>query len=273
MSQLQKRDYFYLISSLPEMVLDQSRAPYTMVDFVAQLEEALEPDDFKLVRILLRPHDNRNLLLLLGEQSGDWDTLGQFSEAEMQEALKAENGLPEYMHRFYRAYQSEQPIHPEQSWTNQLSGLYYWAALRQTEGFLHDWLVFERGLRNILAAWNIRHYALQGEGQLIGQGENIEALKKSRARDFGLGTDYPYLPKLLNQLEREDLMIREKDIDRVQWNYIDEQLTFHYFSIEVVLGYLLQLRMLQRWLSLDPQAGQERVRSFISEMEQKIERS
>ena len=273
MSQLQKRDYFYLISSLPEMVLDQSRAPFTMVEFVAQLEEALEPPDFLQVRMALRPHDNNNLLLLLGEGKGKWDGLGAFSESEMQDCLKAEQGLPDYMHRFYQAYQSEQPVTPGQSWTNQLTGLYYESALAETEGFLNDWLGFEQGLRNFLTAWNIRSYELSNEGQFIGQSEAIELLKKSRARDFGLSAEYPYLNKLLSELERDDLMVREKAIDRVLWNFIDEQLVFHYFSIEVVLGYLLQLRMLQRWLSIDPQVGQERVRSFISEMEQKIELS
>jgi hypothetical protein len=273
MNQLQQRDYFYLVSSLPEMVLDQSRAPFSMVEFVAQLEEALEPADFEQVRLLLRPHDNQNLLRLLEKDGEGWDPLGQFSEKEMQDCLNTESGLPDYMHRFYQAYQNEQPINPEQSWANQLTALYYETGLKETDRFLHDWLVFERDLRNILTAWNIRHYDLNGEGQLMGSGEIIEMLQKSRARDFGMGTEYPYLHKLLNELERDDLMAREKAIDRVQWNYIDEQLTFHYFTIEVVLGYLLHLRMLQRWLSLDQQAGQERVRNFISEMEQKIELS
>lgn len=273
MSQLQKRDYFYLVSSLPEMVLDQSRAPFSMADFVAELEESLEPQDFEQVRLLLRPHDNRNLWRLLQQDTEDWDPLGEFTEKAMQDALQSDSDLPAYMHRFYQAYQNEQPINPEQSWMNQLTGLYYEAALKETKGFLHDWLVFERDLRNLLSAWNIRHYKLSAEGQFIGPEESTDALKKSRARDFGLGSRHPYLSKLLNQLERDDLMAREKAIDRVQWDYIDEQLTLRYFTIEVVLGYLLQLRMLQRWRSLDPQAGQERVRSFISEMEQKIELS
>lgn len=62
-------------------------------------------------------------------------------------------------------------------------------------------------------------------------------------------------------------MICEKDIDCVQWNYIDEQLIFYYFIIEVVLGYLLQFCMLQWWFFFDLQAGQEWVCSFIFEME------
>jgi hypothetical protein len=271
MNQLQQRDYFYLVSSLPEMVLDQSRAPFTVVGLVEQLEESLEPQDMEQVRLLLRTHDNDNLLRLLKEEAEQWDELGEFSKEEMQERMKDEQGLPSYMHKFVQAYQNEQPIDPDQSWENQLTALYYDYALQHSQGFLYDWLVFDRDLRNFLAAWNKRRYELRAEGQLIGQSENLEALQKSRARDFGLGTEYPYLSKLLNDLERDDLQARAKAIDRIKWNYIAEQLTFHYFTIEVVLGYLLQLDMLQRWLSLDQQAGQERVRNFISEMEQKIE--
>lgn len=271
MNQLQKRDYFYLISSLPEMVLDQSRAPYSLVEFVEKLEEALEPKDFEQVRLLLLPHDNRNLLRLLKNDTEEWEALGQYSESEMKTLLQAEEGLPSYMHRFAQAYQEEQPLREGQSWRNQLTELYYDYALQQSHGFLHDWLEFERDLRNVLAAWNIRRYELEDEGQLVGKGEVVKALQKSRARDFGLGSEFSYLNKLINDLERDELSVREKAIDRVKWNYIDDQLVFYYFTIEVVLGYFLQLRMLQRWLSLDAQAGQERVRAFISEMEQKIE--
>ncbi len=271
MIQLQQRDYFYLISSLPEMVLDQSRAPFSVAEYVARLEEELEQEDWEQVRLLLLRYDNRNLLRLLKEDTETWSALGRYSEAEMREALKAESGLPGYMHRFYHAYQNEQPVDPEKSWENQLTALYYEHALEQSEGFLHDWLIFEHDLNNILAAWNIRQYQIKAEGQLIGKGETTEALRRSRARDFGLGSEHSFLHKLLSELERDDLTTREKAIDRIQWNYINEQLTFHYFTVEVVLGYLLQLQMLQRWLSLDKEAGQERVRDYISDMEQKIE--
>lgn len=271
MNQLQKRDYFYLVSSLPEMVLDQSRAPYSLVGFVDQLEEALEPADLAQVRLLLRPHDNRNLLRLLRKDTEGWDELGEYSEPAMKANLQGGDGLPAYMNRFALAYQNEQPIYDGQSWSNQLTALYYEYALEQSRGFLHDWLVFERNLGNVLSAWNIRQYELDEEGQLIGEGEVTKALQKSRARDFGLGGEFSYLNTLISALNRDGLSTREKAIDRIKWNYIDDQLVFYYFTVEVVLGYLLQLRMLQRWLSLDAQAGQQRVRTFISEMEQKIE--
>ena len=271
MNQLQKRDYFYLVSSLPETVLDQSREPFTVSEFVSLLEESLEPQDFAKVRLLLLPHDNRNLLRLLRQETENWDKLGQYSESEMQEQLDADSGLPDYMHRFVRAYQNERPINKDQSWEDQLTALYYDYALQNTRGFLHDWLLLERNLRNLLAAWNIREYKIKTEEPFIGKGEIVKTLRASGAHDFGLGNELPFLDKLMNELEQENLLDREKAIDRVQWNYIDDQLTLYYFTIEVVLGYLLQLRMLNRWLSLDKQAGQNRVRAFISDMEQKIE--
>jgi len=270
MTQLQKRDYFYLVSSLPEMVLDQSRAPFSVAEFVEQLKSELEPADYQQVRLLLLSYDNDNLLRLLKQDSENWNPLGNFTEEVLSEQLKEESGLPAYMHRFYQAYKNEQPLYPEKSWRNQLNELYYQYALDKSSGFLQQWFVFNQSLSNLLTAWNLRQYKIKNEGQFIGHNDFVKALQKSHARDFGLGREHTYLEKLMNELERDDLMAREKAIDRVKWNFIEEQLTFYYFTVEVVLGYLIQLGMLERWLSLDQQAGQERVRGFISNIEQKI---
>ncbi len=272
MTPLPKRDYYQLIASLPEMVLDQSRAPFATPEFVDRLAGELTTGDFEQVRLLLLTHDNRNLLRLLQQETDEWDELGRYSETEMTEALREGSGLPRYFHRFQQAYRDETPLFPGQSWRNQLTTLYYDYALdtAKKDGFLHNWLSFDRGLRNVLAAWNIRRYELDGGGQYIGRSDLVEAVQKSSLRDFGLGRDYPYLEKLMNEWEKDDLQARAKAVDRLRWQYIDAQLTFYYFTVEVVLGYLLQLRMLERWLELDPEAGEQRLRSFISEVEQKI---
>ena len=61
-------------------------------------------------------------------------------------------------------------------------------------------------------------------------------------------------------------MDRERKLDLLKWNWIDENTFFNYFSIERVFAYLLQLEMIERWVSLDKVAGEKMFRSLIGGM-------
>ena len=77
--------------------------------------------------------------------------------------------------------------------------------------------------QNTLAAWNIREYRLKTDGQLIGENDVTVALRKPHARESP-----PNCPSSTSSytLEQDKLMDREKAIDRIKWNYIDELNTF-----------------------------------------------
>jgi len=265
-----KRNYYYLISGLPDILLEQSKAPFSLDELLAELQATLHPEDFALVRFLFLPNDNRNLLNLTLKREAPWDQLATFSREELEEGLKEPGQLPAYMDQFYQAYRLDAPLWKNLSWEHQLTRLYYDFALEQTEGFLHAWLTFDRTLKNILAAWNARTYELPLEGQLIGNDDVTAVLYRSQARDFGLSRDVAFIEPLLHALERDDLLERERAVDHLRWNYIDELNTFHYFSLEVVLGYLLKFLMLERWLKLNPERGKQALRDRIQVLEDSV---
>ena len=103
--------------------------------------------------------------------------------------------------------------------------------------------------------------------QIVGQNEVTEAIERSPARDFGLSGEFPFVDKLLHALEQDSLLEREKAIDRIRWNYIDDLNTFQYFTLDVILGYLLKLTMLDRWRRLEPERGKAAVDNLIEELE------
>lgn len=268
---MNKRNYYYLIAGLPDIVLEQSKAPFSLAELLAELRARLHPDDFALVERLFLPHDNHNLLQLTLKTEGSWDPLGKYPREEMEEKLKEPGQLPAYMDQFYQAYRLDAPLWKGLSWEHQLTRLYYDYVLAHSEGFLHDWFTFERNLKNILVAWNSRAYEVPMQGQLIGENDLTAALQKSHARDFGLSRDVDFLEKLLQALERDDLMERERAVDHLRWNYIDALNTFHYFTVEVVLGYLLKFRLLERWLRLDPERGTAALKQRLQELEDSVE--
>lgn len=265
---MKKNNYYYLVSGLPEIFLEQSKAPFSVAEFVQHLAETLQGDDFKLVGLILLPYDNELLLDLLLDRKNTPHSLCRYTREELEEKLKTPGLLPSYMYRFYESYRQETPVWSGLSWENQLTRLYYEYVIDKTEGFLRDWFTFEQDLKNIITAINCRHFNRAMAGQLIGQSELTDTLTGSHARDFGLSNERPYVDNLLSALEREKLMEREKAIDHIKWTFIDEANTFHYFTIEVVLGYFLKLSMLERWVMLNRQQGQETLNQQLRSLEE-----
>ena len=61
-------------------------------------------------------------------------------------------------------------------------------------------------------------------------------------------------------------MLREKKIDLLKWNWLEENTFFKTFDIESVFAYLLKLEMIERWVTLDKDAGEKTFRSLVKGM-------
>ena len=57
-----KRNYYYLVAGLPDIVLDQKKLSVSIIDFREELKSHLDPKDYVLVSLLFLPFDNTNLL-------------------------------------------------------------------------------------------------------------------------------------------------------------------------------------------------------------------
>lgn len=267
---MEKRQYYYLIAGLPELVLDQSRLPFPIAAFREELKSQLHPEDYALTEYLFLSADNRNLLNLLQKKDRPWAENARFDQVSLADGLREPSLLPSYMERFVLAFQSQTPVFPNMSWKNQLLCLYYDYTIQKTEGFLKDCFVLERDLRNILAALSARRNKLSLEGQLIGDYDLTQALRSSHARDFGLAGEFPFMERLL-QWEDNNWMERELALDAIHWDYIDQLNTFNYFSIEVILAYLIKLILLERWVRLDKSDGETVFRNLLNNLENNIQ--
>jgi hypothetical protein len=263
-----QREYHYLIAGLPDIVIGQSKVALKVADFKAELQQFLHPEDFQLLQMLFLRFDNQNLLYLLQKSEAAWDPMGRFSQEELLQGLEDDSTLlPSYLQVFAQAYREGKDIFNGMGWENQLTWLYYDYVLSNAAGFLADWFTFERDFKNILAALSARRHGLSSEGQLIGNNPVTEALRKSHARDFGLSQEYPFVDKLLKTEEQTDLLERERIITQLKWNQIDEMNTFHYFTIDRLLGFMLKLISYERWSVLDPDQGREVLEEKVIDLE------
>ena len=266
-----KRNYYYLVAGLPDIVLDQKKLSHTITEFRNELENHLHPDDYALVMLLFLPFDNTNLLNLLLKTKKPFLEKGNYSLQKLEEEIKEPSDLPEYMQLFINAFKSGNPIFPGYSWENQLTWLYYDSVLQVNNTFLKEWFKFNLHVNNILSALNVRKYNLSKENVYLGSDYVSEALRKSSLKDFGLGNDFQFMEKLLSIDENSNSMEKEKAVDMLRWEFLNELNTFNYFTIEVLIAYVIKLFMVERWLQLDPETGRLMFKQIISELEKSYE--
>ena len=61
-------------------------------------------------------------------------------------------------------------------------------------------------------------------------------------------------------------MEKERQIDALRWNWIEEQTFMEPFDINAVFSYLVRTEMLERWAQLDPELGRQRFTEIIENL-------
>ncbi len=266
-----KRNYYYLVAGLPDIVLDQKKLATPLAEFRDELQYHLHPDDYSLVEVLFLQHDNANLIGLLRKDLEEFDEMGIYSRDELESEIKEPSENGGYIQRIITAYKNEEPVFPDRSWEDQITWLYYDFARSQANVFLSEWFEFDMNLRNIVAAINARNHNMSRDNIFVGDNEMVDALKKSTLKDFGISAEFEWMDRLMNIQENENLQEREHDMDMLRWDFINEANTFNYFTIEVILGYVIKLQMAERWIRLDEDKGRELFRKLLKDLEMSYE--
>jgi hypothetical protein len=106
--------------------------------------------------------------------------------------------------------------------------------------------------------------------EVVGNNEIANSIKTSNQRDFGLSGNFENFDVIQRLAEEPDLFEREKKIDLFKWQWLDEQIFFKYFSIEVLFAYLVKLEIIERWVSLDPVEGEKLFRKLINGLKESV---
>ena len=273
--------YYYLVTGLPELSLEDNKLNYTVSDFKTEFYPQLSSEDQKLVDLYYLKFDNVNLLKLLKNREAVIDSRGNFTADQFmavfkqfdEEGVIASTGsLPPYLIKFVQAYLTQQ----EEGTTNEvlvedwLAGLYYEYAMQCKNDFVSSWFEFNLNSNNVLVALAARKHKMQIAPLVVGETEVCQALKTSNARDFGLTSELDYFDQLLKISETEDLVEREKRLDQLRWKWMEDKTFFDYFSIERLYVFLLQLEIIERWISLDKEKGNQMFREIIDSLKGEV---
>lgn len=285
--------YHALISGLPNISLDMSKAPYTQEEFYTELLEILSNKDREKLDWLRLDYANREFIALFragafAPQSEEEETeeeetahitlpikeLKQIARmAHLGQPMRRSEHVPGYMLRFLNEqyYQSpedveEQEGHPHEcplSDEDRLSQLYYSSASNSKNAFLASWFSFNQTLRNVLLVHTCKQLGWSAERYIVGEGHIVEQLLHNKSKDFGLGEYVPYINTFVTIAEERDIAKRERMIDALRWQWLEEQTEWTVFDVENVLAYYLKLGIIERWFNLDEEKGRAVFREIV----------
>lgn len=269
--------YYCLVAGLPDISLDDGKLSYSVSDFKAELYPDLSAQDRKLIDLFYLKFDNMAILKLLKNKDTVIEDKGNFSAEELLQLIEAvregdtpDKKYPSYLVNFVSQYLqlSQDELYRAD---DLLAALYYSYGMSSNNAFIASWFEFNLNLNNILAALAARKYKMEVSSVIVGATSICEQLRTSNARDFGLNETLEYFEALQRIADIEELVEREKKVDMLKWKWLEDESFFHYFTIERIFVFLMQLEMIGRWISLDKEKGNELFRKMIQDLKNEVQ--
>lgn len=189
-------------------------------------------------------------------------------EPEDFEPLSVDDLERELFLSFYRVCGQEQG-----------GGLFMFGESGGVPEYLKRWTSYDRTVRNIVAAYRGRQLGLAPEVKAAmiveAEPEIRDMLVGGQVQDFGMKDRFPYMEELLQVLETEDFVERERKMDALRVQMADDLAEQDYFGVGRIMDYLIRLNTLHRWAELDAERGRGDFRELVGALTdaEKIERS
>lgn len=133
---------------------------------------------------------------------------------------------------------------------------FYSAALKNRNPFVRGFVSYDMLLRNTKVEYL---------NKALDRPEGTDVLRFGED-DEDSGTDSEEKPAILAVLEQDDILGREKGLDRLLWDKADELTRMHLFDLDVILAVVVKVMITDRWNKLDPATGREMFRNLVQEI-------
>ncbi len=133
---------------------------------------------------------------------------------------------------------------------------FYREALSHKVGFIRKYYTFDL---------NVRNSKVRFLNKALGRYNDRDVIILQEDGEDTQGT-FPEAAQLESILQGRDILARERAIDTMYWNKLDELTVMHYFDLDVILAFILKLHIIDRWHRLDEQTGREMFRKLVDEV-------
>lgn len=130
---------------------------------------------------------------------------------------------------------------------------FYEKALSHKNPFIREFFLFDLNVRNAKAEYlNTELGREPGLDKIaIGKGQEFEE------QEF---EEYAHTKEVLSG---KDLLERERGLDSLYWDKVEELVIMDTLDLELVLCFLVKLKIIERWLKLDPETGKVLLRKLV----------
>ena len=252
-----KNNYYCFIAGLPEVFLDDRKLALSVNGFRELAREALKKEDVKLMELFFLPAPNKKGLRLRKKKAPDTNLETVYPlQCLEDEITEPTNSLPVYLNRFIADFKREHlkyDVSPE----NVLSWMYYDHLMKSDSKFVRNYAEFVMNVKNLETALTCRKYGKEVAPEIIGDNVFSKALRTSNSKDFGLAMEFPYVEKVISLMGNTNLVERERGLDLLLWDYIEEAVVYEYFSMDKVLSFMLELMIVERWSKMSSESGRK----------------
>jgi hypothetical protein len=138
---------------------------------------------------------------------------------------------------------------------------FYAKALTHADSFISGYFRFDLNVRNTKVKYlNKALGRPAGKDVLSFPEDTAQAVLDAAAEEF---EEEAELETILNG---GDILSRERGIDDLMWEKIDNLTTFNYFDIDAILGFIAKLNIVAHWYKLDEQTGREMFKRLVDEV-------
>lgn len=228
--------YEYLIAGFEDIALGE-RVQTSEEKLLELLDEHLSASDKELLSLLRRKNDDEAILALL--------------EDDAVQDRKAELSLSDEDFR---------------------TQLLYEQGLKCKNKFVREWFAFNMDVNNVLATAVALKHGMNVQKVIVGNNEVAEELRKggNLGKNAKLAVLVPDLKEVVEIAEIGNLLDREKHIDALRWQWLEDRTLFEVFNIEAVLAYYLKASILHRWDNLTVEEGEKVFRDLVADMKKGI---
>lgn len=254
-------NYYYLVAGLPDLIAGDVKKGFSFEETITEVLDELSPGDAEQVKWLRYRYDNDNLISLING-SDDFDQRGFYSLEQLKEEQALPETLPAYMINFLELNKEGKEVVPGLGLSEQLATLYYQELLSSQSSFLQKWATFELDLQNYISAKSAQKLGLDVEKGILPLNDTADRITKSSSADFGLSGQFSWIEAIESSFN-EPLKL-EETVDAIRWEKAEECSEGYYFSIEVILAFIIKINSVERWQQLDPERGSAKLKALLA---------
>lgn len=128
---------------------------------------------------------------------------------------------------------------------------FYRKALDSSVGFVREYFRYDL---------NVRNTKVEYLNSALGRPEGMDIVLPEESGG------YDGQESVIGVLEGSDILARERGLDDLMWKKAEELTLLHIFDLDIILSFVVRLKIIHRWLRLDEAAGREYFRKLVNEI-------